>query len=569
MRTTFRLMAAAILAGSFFGVILAQTELVKIERIDPEEVKFAGFVLDSEQDVQIEAVGTHHRSRNYMTTSAWILNADNRELVWELTDANSKWLERRLRQYKDTVRLPKGRYEVYYANFPSWEWHDGWSFTNFFFGRDRDDDREYELSEDFYVTVTANGKKLSTQEVIDYQETLKKQAVVNLTTSREEEYLKQGFELSKATDLVVYCLGEARDGTFDYGWIINADTRRQVWRFDDRDSDYAGGAEKNRYMKETINLPAGRYAAFFVTDDSHTPRDWNSPPPHDPAFWGLSIFTEKDSDRNNVKLYNYEDIPAKNVIVELNKLRDDAYVSKGFSLKKDMKVRVYAIGEGSGGDMYDYGWITDATNHERVWEMNYRNTDHAGGNSKNRLSDEVIDLKKGNYMVHFVTDGSHSWRDWNASPPFDQEAWGITIIAADDDFKSSDIGEYREEMDKSILARIVGVGDWENRKERFSLNKDSNIRVYAIGEGRSGEMFDYAWIEDAKSGKVVWEMTYRNTDYAGGARKNREFNDTVFLRSGDYVLHYESDDSHSFRDWNSAPPRDPVNYGVTIYNIEN
>ncbi|MEZ4766598.1 MAG: hypothetical protein R3C26_26425 [Calditrichia bacterium] len=55
----------------------------------------------------------------------------------------------------------------------------------------------------------------------------------------------------------------------------------------------------------------------------------------------------------------------------------------------------------------------------------------------------------------------------------------------------------------------------------------------------------------------------------GGARKNREFNDTVFLRAGDYVLHYESDDSHSFRDWNSAPPRDPVNYGVTIYKIEN
>ncbi|MEZ4766595.1 MAG: hypothetical protein R3C26_26410 [Calditrichia bacterium] len=59
-----------------------------------------------------------------------------------------------------------------------------------------------------------------------------------------------------------------------------------------------------------------------------------------------------------------------------------------------MKVRVYAIGEGTGGDMYDYGWITDATNHERVWEMNYRDTDHAGGNGKNRLSDEVIDLKR-------------------------------------------------------------------------------------------------------------------------------------------------------------------------------
>ncbi|MEZ4766593.1 MAG: hypothetical protein R3C26_26400 [Calditrichia bacterium] len=96
------------------------------------EVKFAGFVLDSEQDVQIDAVGTHHRSRNYMTTSAWILNADNREVVWELTDANSKWLERSCGNTKIRSGCPKGDAEVYYANFPSWEWHDnGASPTSF------------------------------------------------------------------------------------------------------------------------------------------------------------------------------------------------------------------------------------------------------------------------------------------------------------------------------------------------------------------------------------------------------------------------------------------------------
>ncbi|MEZ4766594.1 MAG: hypothetical protein R3C26_26405 [Calditrichia bacterium] len=42
---------------------------------------------------------------------------------------------------------------------------------------------------------------------------------------------------------------------------------------------------KNRPMKETINLPAAD-TPFYVTDDSHTPRDWNSPPPHDPAYYG-------------------------------------------------------------------------------------------------------------------------------------------------------------------------------------------------------------------------------------------------------------------------------------------
>jgi len=219
--------------------------------------------------------------------------------------------------------------------------------------------------------------------------------------------------------------------------------------------------------------------------------------------------------------------------------------------------------------MFDFGWITNAKTHERVWEMRYRDTEHAGGNSKNRLIDTVIKLKKGSYLLHYMTDDSHSFRRWNASPPFDQKMWGITLLAADDNFNPKDVTEYNEEADQSIIARIVRVGDDERLKKRFSLKRDSDVRVYAIGEGRGGDMFDYAWIENDNTGKVVWEMTYRNTDFAGGARKNREFNDTVFLKAGNYVLYFETDDSHSFGDWNSAPPRDPANYGVTLYKTEN
>ena len=70
-------------------------------------------------------------------------------------------------------------------------------------------------------------------------------------------------------------------------------------------------------------------------------------------------------------------------------------------------------------------------------------------------------------------------------------------------------------------------------------------------------MDDYAWIEEAGTGRVVWEMTYRMTEHAGGAKKNRMFNDTIRLDKGEYVVYYETDGSHSYEDWNASPPTGP------------
>ncbi|MBI3189567.1 MAG: hypothetical protein HYZ33_02850 [Ignavibacteriales bacterium] len=78
-------------------------------------------------------------------------------------------------------------------------------------------------------------------------------------------------------------------------------------------------------------------------------------------------------------------------------------------------------------------------------------------------------------------------------------------------------------------------------------------------------MFDYGWIENARTGEVVWEMTYTMTFHAGGARKNRMVNTTIVLDKGEYLLRYVSDDSHSYRDWNMDAPDDPTMWGITLY----
>ena len=47
--------------------------------------------------------------------------------------------------------------------------------------------------------------------------------------------------------------------------------------------------------------------------------------------------------------------------------------------------------------------------------------------------------------------------------------------------------------------------------------------IYALGEGIGGDMVDYGWIERCEERRRVWEMTYRATEHAGGAKKNRRF----------------------------------------------
>jgi hypothetical protein len=229
-----------------------------------------------------------------------------------------------------------------------------------------------------------------------------------------------------------------------------------------------------------------------------------------------------------------------------------------------MDVHIHALGEGQNGEMTDYGWIVDAASRRKIWTMRYNETSYAGGDRKNRMVDQVVHLDQGGYIVHFVTDGSHSFRNWNSAPPYEPERWGIMIAAADESFDLKDVGTYEERENPSALASITRVGNDERRRKEFSLPRESDVHIYAVGEGRSGEMFDYGWIENANTGKTVWEMRYRKTEHAGGAEKNRLFDGTISLPAGRYVLFYETDDTHAFDDWNDAPPDDPESWGITL-----
>lgn len=117
---------------------------------------------------------------------------------------------------------------------------------------------------------------------------------------------------------------------------------------------------------------------------------------------------------------------------------------------------------------------------------------------------------------------------------------------------------------KTPLAEIARVADEKNETVEFTLAREQRVRIYAAGEGFGGQMYDYGWIENAETGKTVWEMKEAETTHAGGAGKNRGVDTIVPLPAAKYRLRYKSDDSHSFDRWNSLPPT--VNFwGIALY----
>lgn len=116
---------------------------------------------------------------------------------------------------------------------------------------------------------------------------------------------------------------------------------------------------------------------------------------------------------------------------------------------------------------------------------------------------------------------------------------------------------------RAAVAQITGVADKEDRAVEFTLPRETSVRVFAQGEG-GGQMYDYGWVEEAETRKVVWEMKEPETAHAGGAGKNRKVDASLRLPAGRYRLRYKSDDSHSFDNWNALPPE--INFwGVALY----
>jgi hypothetical protein len=257
-----------------------------------------------------------------------------------------------------------------------------------------------------------------------------------------------------------------------------------------------------------------------------------------------------------------------NALLHYQCAEDGVLYTQPFRVKRETRVRIYALGEANwrGHLLADYAWIQRATCGELIWSMDMKNTEPAGGAAKNRRFDGEIYLTPGYYFAHYLTDSSHSCQSWNAAPPYDPLSWGVSILPGKG-FSRGDLYKVKMDavpVDPAILVKMIMVRDGEHRREKFTLDVPTRVEIQALGEGSKGEMWDLGWIVNSEQRKTVWKMTWRDSRPAGGAEKNRKFRGVIQLQPGRYVAHYESDDSHSFGEWNALPPNQPHLWGMTV-----
>ena len=563
------------------NILVAGDKIFEIDDIGYEQIYYGGFVVNDDKTLTIEAVGaggdknirrvnSSHLDKFNMFAYAWILDSDSREMVWRMSIDNTDkdgWSEWN-RSFEGKVKLKAGEYEVYFSAIePSFFSLNGGLITvgkvfkRIFSDADQWDDD----ASKWKIKISGVDEVYDQKTTKKYLEKRKESSIMHIYGARDSKRENRGFTLTEPINVSIYALGEGyKSEIFDYAWILNASTREQVWKMRETDTDYAGGAEKNRVVHEQLKLDAGDYLVYYKLDGSHSGEEWNSNPPYDPFYWGITISAiGKDFDPSTVKKYSETKVKP---VVSIDRVGDYAYKEAGLKLLKPSKVRILAIGEGRDGEMYDYAWITNAKDGETVWKMRYNRTNHAGGASKNRVFDGVIDMDAGEYIVYYQSDDSHSYEDWNMAAPDDPEMWGISIFAVGNASDMENLNLSRRRKD-NILVKLIRIGDDEHVRKQFKLEKETRIRIYCLGEGDYDEMYDYGWIKDEDNDDLIWKMRYRRTEHAGGAKKNRQVDTIITLDPGTYSVHYRSDDSHSYYDWNLRAPHDKQNWGITIYNL--
>lgn len=545
-------------------------QVIEIQDVRLNELKIQGFKVTSPTDINVKgSAGVFFEDWQRQVYYGWVLNLDTKKVEWHMFDAleaRDKYIEEGVFEIEDNITLSPGNYQLIYTSAVDNNNNEDWGFDTFndfmdhLFSSRRS--RDYYRRNDEILGISLKGNSLQPVNADDQLNVLTKDAIVSLNKVGDYLSLNGKFTLTKDSEIHIYALGEGnRDEMYDYAWIYDASNHKKIWQMEYSNSYFAGGARKNLVFDNKIKLPAGSYIVNYSTDDSHSYRKWNLLPPDDPQHWGVTVWAANSGDKSNFVAFDPSDVAKP--LVEIIGVGDDAYISQGLKLNEDAMVRIQCYGEGGYDDLADAGWIIDANSRKVIWEINSRNSDYAGGDEKNKITDDLIELKKGEYIVYYATDGSHSFNKWNASPPIDKERYGITIWPENKKVKY-ELFDERSFKNENVLVEIVKVHDRAYLKETFELKGDTKLRIHAIGEGRDGYMYDFGWIENADNGRVVWEMTYRNSDHAGGASKNRMYNDVIILPKGNYKIYYQTDGSHSYRNWNDTPPADAENYGIAL-----
>lgn len=526
------------------------------------------FELEQAAEVAVKATGSFMaEGSTQLATYGWIVRREDRKMVWKMEPGMAEQGRRTAATVRDTFELDAGIYDVYFSSY----------------GDERDSSNRWRNDQDqwqFVLRVTDESVYARTLER-QYLDHVAKDASDLVWTSApvrnnsQEEFL---FEVNKPTPVKIYAVGEIASEQLDYGWLEDAATGERVWEMNRNNTNHAGGLERNRSFDGVALLKPGAYRAAFVSNRRHAHYDWSGHPPYDPAGWGLTL-------RAAEGVSEFDPWTSRTPLISMTRVRDDAEHQQRFEVFEPVKVVAYGVGEMMRDEAYDYAILEkeEATRKERIWEMSYDASAHAGGGDKNRLEVAFLRLEPGVYTLRYKSDGSHSYEYWNVEEPDYPERWGVTLfpvapslnessfqlLSVEGNAVSGTVSTRSETiMDGEALVSWTRVGNDANERHEFELGEETTLHIVAQGEITDSGQHDYGWIERTDTGETVWEMGSDNTFHAGGVNRNRRFDNVLTLPAGSYVARYRTDFSHAYSDFNGGGPSEPEAWGMRIHFVD-
>lgn len=603
----------------------AREGLVVIEDLETYEIKYRALEVEHSIVVAIEGMGSFE-SDDASTTSlaayAWITNRTSRDVVWKMDGTDNVQRGRGAEAIvKDTLRLPAGYYDVYFASYGN---QLASSNGRGLFGRTLTGTADWQKDfRKWYVAATLiEGKETDARTIHRHEERTRfgegERVVWDSGPVEDDEYESFLFRVNAESTVNIRTVGELGH---DIGQIEDVVSGEVKWKMSQENSAHAGGAEQNRLAKASVVLAPGIYRASYRTDATHAYSDWVANPPYDVSGWGLSL-TVASSEPVPIALDIWNE---REPAVSILRVENSQFKAVTFSVNSAEKVLVYGLGEMKSNDRYDYGWIEQAVGTDpfagrsdeddfepnsdlSIWEMTYDGSVAAGGDRSNRRVMSFVDLPPARYNLYYRTDESQAYDSWSNGEPDHGEQWGVAVFSLNDGAENSiavldrATWEYdREDFEERISAEVesavetavsealeaavsaeqvienLGFNESSvllamNRLENdanvsgsFTLDERRRIRIVALGEiTESGERYDFGSIEKADSGEVVWDMTWENTKAAGGDDANRIFEGDIELPAGEYVVRFSTDGTHSFNNFDTRPPSTPAAWGITI-----
>lgn len=539
-----------------------QSGEILIENLDKNSVEVRYVKLESNQKVRLKIIAAAVNHSTNSESYSWILDSRTREVVWQLDEASYTSKDKKLLTFYDAPTLPAGVYEFHFSTVAmKREFHTS-EFDLLTLIRDRNHISASDFKRMSAFMTFENGIELSKKHAADYQFGEENEIVYTKNVTANYFTQQVAFTVLEPCSVTIYSVGEfSPSEVFDYAWLRDVNKNSMPWKMTYKKSFHAGGALKNRYEFKTLWLEKGAYILSYATDDSHSGDNWNDAIPFDPLKYGISLFVAGE-DVEKIDQTEVDELNVSEDVVKLTRLRNNAFKCEGIRTEKNTELRVYAIGEANRErEMLDYSWIEELKSGNVVWEMTYTNTRPAGGNARNRIFDDVIHLPKGDYVAYTATNSEHAYNNWMEERPYDDKSWGLTIYkqtgAAVESF---DVDETR-----TYLTRLTEFPSSHKDDDTFTLNKQTTVTIYAIGEGSRGELLDFGLIRKSDEKRIRWRMKYENTRHAGGASRNRMFKGELTLERGTYIVQFKSNRSHAFGDWADEPPKDQSAYGITVY----